>query len=293
MINNYSKMMSLVLLLLLASCAKKMDETYVPSYISIHTINILTGSGQGSSSSSISDAWVYLDGEDRGAYPLPANIPLLAEGVHSVKIAPGIKLNGIAGTRVPYPMVEPIEIDVDLVKDSIVPLELSTHYYSSSKFAIVDGFEDVNQAFETTINNEAEWTRSNSEDPPSYVFEGFHSGMGVMDEDHSYLQIITKQMFTELPKHGVPVFIELDFKTDVTMVLSITGYNQGIGESKDLIFLNPTEEWKKIYINLTSELSYDINTHDYKFLFSAIHNPSFEESVMLIDNFKIVYREVE
>ncbi len=283
-------------LLILGSCAKKMDEAYIPSYIKVDNIVINTQGSQGSSSSNITDAWVYLDGSDRGAYPLPANIPLLADGKHTIKITPGIKLNGVAGTRVPYPMVEPVEVEVNLIKDSIVPLNIRSKYYSTSKFALIEGYEDLNTRFETTTNNLATWRLSSaSTDPESYVFEGVHSGMGVLDKDHDYLQIITKEDFDYLPKNGVPVFIELDFNTNTTVVLSVLSYsNSGVGESSDLIYLNPTEgEWKKIYINLTTFISYDVNGELYKFLFSASHNSSLEESHILLDNFKLIYREIE
>ena len=70
-------------------------------------------------------------------------------------------------------------------------------------------------------------------------------------------------------------------------------YRNGIGESKDLIYLSTTDEWKKIYINLTSTISYDTDAFQYKFLISAEHNTSLEESMVLIDNFKLIYRDIE
>lgn len=271
-----------------------MDETYIPSYINIDEINVLTSSSQGSSSSYITDAWVYLDGEDRGAYPLPSVIPLLAEGEHLVKILPGIKLNGVTGTRVPYPMMEPVEVDLNLIKDSVKNLNIDVRYRSTSKFEMIEDFESTNLKFETTTNNTADFrTTHSTTDPADYIFEGVHSGGGFLTEENNYFQIITKQLFEELPKLGVPVFIELDFKCNTTIVLSVMSYRYGIGESEDLIYLSPTDEWKKIYINLTSTISYDTDSDQYKFLISAEHNSSLEESVVLIDNFKLIYRDIE
>ncbi|NPD47233.1 hypothetical protein [Lentimicrobium sp. S6] len=294
MIKIYPKLLFLVSVLLLASCVKKMDETYIPSYINIDEINVLTSSSQGSSSSYITDAWVYLDGDDRGAYPLPSRIPLLAEGEHLVKIAPGIKLNGVVGTRVPYPLMEPVEVDLNLIKDSVKNLNIDVRYRSNSKFEMIEDFENSNLKFETTTNNKATFrTTHSSSDPLDYVFEGVHSGGGFLNAENSYFQIITKQLFEELPKQGVPVFIELDFKCNTTIVLSVMSYRNGIGESQDLIYLSTTDEWKKIYINLTSTISYDTDAFQYKFLLSANHNANLEESVVLIDNFKLIYRDIE
>jgi len=86
----------------------------------------------------------------------------------------------------------------------------------------------------------------------------------------------------------------LDFNTNTTITLSVTGYIGGIGNSNNLIFLNPTDGiWKKIYINLTSTLSYDVTVDEYRFVISADHSNGSEESVVLIDNFKILYRDLD
>ena len=283
-----------IIVLFTLSCVKDMDEAYIPSYISIDAIEVSTTGEQGSSSSYITDAWVYINGKEMGAYQLPSTIPLLAEGMNTIKIAPGIKLNGVSETRVPYPMVKPVEMEVDLIKDSVKSLSVNCQYFSTSKFALIEDFESINFAFEPTQFNTAEWRVSDRDtDPENYVFEGNHSGLGVLDEDHNKLQLLTKQMFEELPKKGTPVFIELNFKCSTTVVLSIMAYKHGVGESTDVINLNPTDEWKKIYVNLTSTLSYDVNHDEYKFLITANHNHYNEESIVLIDNFKIIYREIE
>ena len=272
-----------------------MDEELIPSYIQIDDIEVLTNNSQGSNSSYITDAWFFVDGADRGAYPLPATIPYLGEGAHSIKVAPGIKLNGIAGTRVPYPLVEPEELDVELFRDSIIDLNIRCNYYSTTKFALIEGFEDLNISFEETSTNTAEWrVTSRSSDPDDYVFEGSHSGGGFLNDENNRLQLVTKQFFTELPKNGIPAFIEMDFRANTTFVLSIVGYISGVGDSDDLIYLNPTDgEWKKIYINLTSIISYDVNVNEYKFVISADHTNESTESVVLIDNFKILYRDID
>ncbi|OYT16640.1 MAG: hypothetical protein B7C24_06740 [Bacteroidetes bacterium 4572_77] len=277
----------------MVSCAKYEDESLIPSYIQIEKIDVSNSSSQGSSSSYISDAWVYLDGGERGTFPLPARIPLLASGKHTIKIEAGIKLNGVSATRVPYPLLEPIEMEIDLQKDSIIPVSANLRYRSNTHFEFIEDFEGANQRFESTDFGTAEWGISSNATNPSWVFEGLHSGLGRITEEDNFLQIITKDEFTNLPKNGVPVFIELDFKTNTTIILSVVGYTNGISDVEDLINLNPTEEWKKIYINLTSTLSYQPDVHVYKFLISANHNSSLDESIVLIDNFKIVYREVE
>lgn len=293
--NKYFQLFFIAMIMLLTSCAKELDEAYTPSYIKIDHIEMQTSGSQGSSSSNLSDAWVYINGEERGAYPLPSTIPLLAEGKQKIKIAPGIKLNGVSATRVPYPMVEPIEMEIDLVKDSVKALNVRCKYYSTTAFALIEDFEDINMKFETTLNNTADWRSTHSStDSPDFIYEGYHSGGGFLDDEKNYLQIVTKQFFDELPKQGIPVFIELDFKCNTTIVLSYVSYQGGIGDSHDLIYLSPTGDiWKKIYINLTSTISYDQVSDQYKFVISAVHNSANDESIVLLDNFKLLYRDID
>lgn len=294
MIKSYSVFLNIILLVFFTSCVKNLDEAYIPSYIKIDKIEVITTGAQGSSSSYITDAWVYIDGAEMGAFPLPAIIPILAGGKHEIKVAPGIKLNGVSTTRVPYPMVEPVEYEMELFKDSILDIDVECSYFSTSQFALIEAFERSNSDFETTINNLAQWrVSSSSTDPPSYIFEGNHSSMAILDDEGSYWQIKTKEMIKDLPKNGVPVFIELNFKTNTTVVLSMVPYiGEVASQSEDIIYLNPTDEWKKIYINLTSTISYDVNHNNYRFLLSAEHTNGTTQSIVLIDNFKVVYREI-
>jgi len=289
----YFVLFSFVLIVFFASCAKKMDEDLIPSYVHIENIEIQTTYSQGSSSSYVTDAWFYVDGEDRGAYPLPATIPFLGEGEYTIKVAPGIKLNGISATRVPYPLVEPEEMELELIRDSIVNINVECNYYNTTQFALIEDYEDLSNSFDTWETNTAEWRiTSKNSDPDSYVFEGNHSGGAFMDTDTSSLRIVTKQIFDQLPKSGLPVFIEMNFNTNTTVTLAMTGIG-GEQNSQNIMFLNPTDgEWKKIYINLTSTISYDINGSEYRIWFYANHTNGDIESYFLMDNFKLLYRDI-
>lgn len=270
-----------------------MDEELIPSYVHIEDIEIRTNNSQGSSSSYITDAWFYVDGEDRGAYPLPATIPYLGDGEHLIKIAPGIKLNGVSATRVPYPMVEPKEIDVNLIKDSIVQLNVRCDYYNTTAFALIEDYEDLSNSFDTWQTNTADWRVTSSDtDSDDYIFEGSHSGGAFMDDDASSLVIVTKQVFDQLPKNGIPVFVEMDFKCNTIVAMAMTGL-EGEQDSQDIVYLNPTDgEWKKIYINLTSTLSYDTNGSEYRIWFYADHTNGDTQTYFIMDNFKLLYRDL-
>jgi len=92
------------LLLMASACNIINPAEPVPSYVHIEKINLSTTySPEGSNSSKIADAWVYMDGSLLGCFELPVTFPVIGTGTHSFTIKPGIKVNGIAATRAPYP----------------------------------------------------------------------------------------------------------------------------------------------------------------------------------------------
>ena len=96
---------SLLLLMdFLYSSCQKTFKAETPSYLNIEKIDLLiSNASQGTVSNKISDAWVFADDNFLGVYEMPATFPVLINGVHSLKIIPGIKDNGIAASRVQYP----------------------------------------------------------------------------------------------------------------------------------------------------------------------------------------------
>ena len=100
-VKNY--ILVLVILFGFNSCSKDELEATIPSYISIDKFTISTNySTQGTSSSNITDAWVYIDNDLVGIFELPAKFPVLKEGNVKIDVYPGIKENGISERRSKY-----------------------------------------------------------------------------------------------------------------------------------------------------------------------------------------------
>ena len=92
-----NRIIALVLITICISCEKE-DINEIPSYMTIEEIIL-----NDNSTHKITDAWVYIDDNLQGVYELPANFPILEEGIHKLRIKAGIKDNGIGGNRIPYP----------------------------------------------------------------------------------------------------------------------------------------------------------------------------------------------
>ena len=98
----------------LFSCDKD-DKTNngVPSYIQIDEVTI-----DEDYTANITDAWIYIDGVNKGVYELPAHFPVLNDGAVKVRIYAGIKDNGIASQRVAYPFYHSDTSTIKLTIDS-------------------------------------------------------------------------------------------------------------------------------------------------------------------------------
>ena len=291
---------SVVILLsvfVVSGCYKfKGDET-IPAYISIDDINLNTYyPDEGTNSEDIIDVWVYLDDGLVGVFELPIQdyepIPILASGKHKLEIRPGIKLNGISSTRVPYPFYKPIIFeDFDFIPGTTQSLgTLSTTYYSDTKFAWLEGFEQSSISFENY--NDTIIQRTEPENNPIAFLSpnSRYSGEINLTTERSQWLGTSYNSF-DMQTAGTIILLELNFKTNNYLQVGLWIRDQYGLDEKDLLILNHTDgEWKKIYINLGSNLSLAPLAYDYKVIFRAGLESDLTSTKLLIDNIKIVYR---
>ena len=276
-------------LMLFTSCDKFKGEQTIPAYITIDSIYITTDmSTQGSASANITDAWVYVDDIQIGAFQLPARIPVLQRGTHVVKILPGIKQNGIAATRATYPFYAPIEQTIELTEGSTTALGvLKTNYISTTEFDLIEGFEGVTIAIDTTIRSEVALTLTAPGSP--LTFEGNHSGEVRIDTVGRLFECTNDQDFL-IP--FAPVYLEMNFNINNTLVVGLFLYGISVIQQVPVVYLKRTDgEWKKIYIDLTNSLNAYSGMIQFRIFLSAIQETSVVEALILIDNIKVVTRK--
>ena len=184
------------LLLLTSSCDIINPEEEIPAYLSIPSFDLNTDDfSQGTSAHGIQDAWVFVGGELLGAYPLPATVPVLAEGDQDLFILPGIKRNGISATTGPYPFYNPFETNVTLTRGSVLMVEATTSYASGTIFLMEaqEGFEGSNHQLDEDIdgNGQTEFTISNDD-----VFEGNGIGSAILTEENSLFRCWLKTIYS-------------------------------------------------------------------------------------------------
>ncbi|MDO9512136.1 MAG: hypothetical protein Q7J34_10280 [Bacteroidales bacterium] len=278
------------------ACDDFEGEQTIPAYLAIDSISVKINSGyEGSASHAITDAWVYIDDQLIGAFELPALFPVLYTGKHTVTIRPGIKMNGMVEFRTYYPFFSKIEQEVDFTPELISHLKGTqsgnkivhfVSYNAGTKFAWAENFEDLSITLDSTSKSTLffELTPTGSES----TFEGLHSGRVILDSDSAVFEVATSEEMA-LPQQGSPVMFELDYKNTNTFTVGIYAIMSDKVVQQPVLVLNPTNKWKKVYINLSPTVSSYTSAIKYKIFIGATLDNGLANGEILLDNLKLVH----
>jgi hypothetical protein len=276
--------------LFLFSCCKNDDKDLIPCYIRIDTIRLTVNPAlalqEGSLSNNIVDAWVYVDNDLMGAFELPARFPVLKEGPHTLTVRAGIKVDGIAGSRADYPFYKSYAIDVTLVRDSVITLSPVVQYKDNTVFEWVEDFENDHSSLVKSSRSDTSVLVTSD---PALVFEGNYSGIVHLDDMHTFFEALTQEAY-DLPQDGSKVYLEMNFKTGIAFSAGVFAneYNQSVQQA--VCILNPAQQWKKIYVDLTNAVDLYYNSAlDYNVFIGALYNVTVNDPVILIDNLKLLH----
>lgn len=262
----------------------------LPAYIVIPEFQFSTNSStEYSDSEKITEVWVYVNSQMMGAYELPAEVPVLAEGNVQVDVFAGIKNNGIAGSRIIYPFYAPYSTSVELdplEKVTVIPEFI---YKDNINITLVDDFEEGNVF---TIDNSAgSITRITDE---VHVFEGDACGFGTVEAGEGVLQFRTNEQQYPLPTNRLS-WIEMDYKCNNSFAVGLKAYVNGqLINEEIIIVLFPTDdsgipEWNKIYIE-TSQLAASSQSAQYfEIFFQSFVDSGNPASEIWLDNIKLLY----
>ena len=234
----------------LSSCNKKED---IPTYLTIEPFEFTPGE-DGVHSTKITDGWVYVGNEFLGAFDLPKTIPVLHSGEKSIVIDAGIKENGINATPDLYTFYKRFTETRNFVPGETIVVSPSTTYdVEKTNRDFLDTFEGGtnNFPFDLDGNPNTKIVVSNS-----VVKEGGGSGKIQLDKDNPFASIGSDDIL-DPPSSGLTAYIEMDYKTDVPLLVGLAGY----GNAGELLFseinlgVNPKSEWNKIYFNVTQQIA--------------------------------------
>ncbi|MEO8591410.1 MAG: hypothetical protein ABI432_18665 [Flavobacteriales bacterium] len=256
----------------------------VASFVDIPVVTVQATEEQGGSTSKITDAWVSVDDHFLGVWELPAHVPILAEGDHRITVVPAIKRNGTFDDRLRYPYYNAWNGNAYLIKDSTASVQPTTTYLTASTFWVEPCSDPIGR-LNVSDDSDTLLLPPFLPDPAldNTTCRGF-----VLDAAHPYIRIYTDEDFDV---YGGPVFMELDYRTDLTLTVGIL-YNNGSPASDPWVTVAPTLKsngsmpWNKIYIDLSTPFNSGISQRD---IYIEARLPSGQASATgYIDNLKIL-----
>ncbi|MGZ3836739.1 MAG: hypothetical protein ACXVPU_03245 [Bacteroidia bacterium] len=273
---------------IISSCELYNPAEPIPAYIHIQKIDLTTTPSQGTNSNKICDAWVYIDEQIVGCFELPCTFPVLFEGKHHIRIKAGIKVNGIATNRAPYPFYNFFEQDIDLEKGKVLTLTPTTTYTSTTNFTFMQDFESTGTTIDTTPNtSDTNLQVVYSPAPGPTVFEGTHAGAAFLDATHTRFECETVTPLV-LPKGGAPVFLEFNYKCNYQFTISLYAFGSGGTGQFLVLHFNPSTDWNKTYVYLSPTVSGAYTADNYKLAWGIINATGESNIALYMDNIKII-----
>ena len=266
--------------------ACKKDEVAIPTYFQINEIGFNDNINGETSTSKISDVWFYVNDQKQGIYEMPCTFPVIGDGTNNIKIFSGIKVNGISASRDIYPFYESYDTTLNFISDSTLSLVPTTKYKQNLNFYSED-FDGLGNNFDISINSDTNFI---SPFPTDSVY-GQLSNVGKVILQNPFLNFeATTFEIDDFPSSGSPVYIELDYKNNSTFIIgAYVNFSQSVIK-KSIIAINPSEDWNKIYVNLTPTINESIGAQSLKVFISMLRPESMNSAELSIDNFKIIYQ---
>jgi hypothetical protein len=127
------------------SCSNLQPVEIVPTYIHIDSFHFAPASGVSGlpATSSITNIKVYYNNNPIGSFDLPATIPVLASGIGTLSIAPGIIVDGLNDLTGPYPFYRADTFTFNAQPRKIISYTPSTSYYAAVKSHMVSDFTSL------------------------------------------------------------------------------------------------------------------------------------------------------
>ena len=186
------KITYLLTIVIISSCQKE-DAVGIPTYIKIDDIALI----EDDANSNITDAWVYVNDQLQGVYELPATFPVIAEEIQNLRVKAGIKVNGIASSRLAYPFYNSYYEDITFSQNETKTISPFVSYLDSINFFLED-FEGTGVNIEISAISDTILLTSSDGDN--------NFGIGVLSDSLFTFEIATDELI-DLPQSGAPVFL--------------------------------------------------------------------------------------
>jgi hypothetical protein len=274
-----------LILIIVSSCTLTDKDMPVPAFLQLTDPVVVTQLNQGAGTHKITDVWIFQNGRILGVFPLPSKVPVsVIEGGSDIIILAGIRNNGINGTPVFYPFYKSIETRINPSHQEVFSLPLQFTYITDCRFSLVEGFESGNSInFDSDQKPETNLIVTD-EDAAS----GLRSAKAVLNDQFPTLETATNESFLKSNNRGGASYVELDYRGNAEIAVGLIKFQGLRGTVSYKVIIPPRQEWNKIYIDLTDELS--VSDYDsYKIAIGFSKPNILPEAVVYIDNIKHIH----
>jgi len=285
-----------LLILLVSACDVFDKDEPIPGFVYVEAGDLVVASdgSEGPNTNTIIDAHIFANDFFVGTIELPGSVPILEEGPTRITIGAGIRNNGISSDRIIYPFYKFLETNIDLKPGVVSPISEDSiarfQYFSVGDGGqleiLFEGFENIGNVWEPSqIDGTAIINTSNSEE----VLSGSSSGKIVLDDEFPVFEVYSQEPEWDLSDitPGFTVYLELDYRGNNPIEIGIRTRNPSVRKIFAL-GLNPTDEWTKVYVELTNEIGQG-QTNDFQIYLQAVKTTSDEQAIIYLDNMKVVY----
>lgn len=253
-------------------------------------MEVVLEAGEGSESARVEEVWVYSPTDVLGAFPLPADIPVLAgeEGSEvELTFSAGIRANGIGATRKPYPPYQVVRRVLQLEPGGVDTLAFEVGYAEGFEVLFVEDFEAANRFVESSTST-SELVRSTQ---PGQVFEGVGSGRAELSAAAATVWAQTNEQQYRLNPTG-SCWMEFDYACTQPFAIGLNPQNLVQDNPTPILVLNDSEgAWKKIYLDLGPVVRSETAAAWFEVTVEAVWDGSSDTTYFALDNLKIVQAE--
>lgn len=295
-------LLNLFILVLFSSCSLlETDPVKVPAYIYVPRLAFSTTNNsttvEGEASSKFVDVWIYDSGNLLGNIGLPALIPDQKTGLTEIEFDAGIMKSGQDESRIPYPFIA----RQTFPNHQLSPNKTDTFYpvfkyMPQTKFEMNEGFEKLGAGVQFTYNSnniagDTILKVSDSTEINSTIKVGKYCGKIVMAPGSQFFEVLTNEFQKEIlqPVIGTPVYLELDYKSDVPINIIMWSRDQnGSVSVLPQLTTNPTSSWNKVYVCLDQDIISATPGTAFKISFRIFKDIGYQPNIF-IDNIKLLH----
>ena len=277
----FKRLSFFTIIFILSSCELLNIEEENPSLITIESIEL-----NGNHTNKITDAWVYIDNEFQGVFPLPASFPVFKTGNQKILIEAGIKKNGISASRESYPYFTSYESQQDLIQNQnnfIFP----TINYSLINFPYVENFEGSGLSL-SVVSDSTDHTIEKIYDNSNENYGNYYAKCIISGAYGELFECTTPNF--DLPKDQ-QVYLEMDYKSNAPIMVGMYANGISLVEKNIIMYLNKKDDWNKIYISLTEAIYNYNDAVNYKLFFAIPRDTTLTQNEMYLDNIRLLYEE--